>query len=356
MWATGTKTLDERISQGPSSAIDVPGKNLPTVLERAQKQGKKIGNVTTAELTDATPAVLDSHISLRGCQGPADADTLCKTETKAAGGLGSIAEQTVDHRVDVALGGGRNRFAQTITGGHDAGKTVEQSAARQGITEVNDAAGLAAAKRSDRPLLGLFAPVNMTTEWNGPVATRGDGTPAQRCKTDNRPANEPSLPAMTQKAIDLLLAGRPRRLLPPGRGRLDRQAGPRGERVRADRRDDRVRQRDQGRAGVRAVASRHADRGHRRPRAHVADRGRGHERHRQPDGLLEQPHHRRRPDAPRHVRHGRRRDAARGPAEPAAHRLRGARSVRPGPGAAAVLGTTDHTDLFEVLGGGHGRR
>jgi len=27
-----------------------------------------------------------------------------------------------------------------------------------------------------------------------------------------------------------------------------------------------------------------------------------------------------------------------------------------GPGAAAVLGTTDHTDLFEVLGGGHGRR
>jgi hypothetical protein len=27
-----------------------------------------------------------------------------------------------------------------------------------------------------------------------------------------------------------------------------------------------------------------------------------------------------------------------------------------GPGAAAVLGTNDHTDLFEVLGGGHGRR
>src|SRR3954447_12501207 len=204
MWATGQKTIDERISQGPSNAIDVPGKNLPTVLERAQKHGKKVGNVTTAELTDATPAVLDSHISLRGCQGPADADNLCKQETKAAGGLGSIAEQTVDHRVDVALGGGRNRFAQTITGGKDAGKTVEQSAARQGITEINDAAGLAAAKRSDRPVLGLFAPVNMTTEWNGPVATRGDGTPAQRCKTDNRPAKEPSLPDMTSKAIGLL--------------------------------------------------------------------------------------------------------------------------------------------------------
>ena len=119
MWATGTKTLDERISQGPSSAIDVPGKNLPTVLERAQKQGKKVGNVTTAELTDATPAVLDSHISLRGCQGPTDADNLCKPETKAAGGLGSIAEQTVDHRVDVRSAAGatasrrRSRAART---------------------------------------------------------------------------------------------------------------------------------------------------------------------------------------------------------------------------------------------------
>ena len=28
MWATGQKTIDERISQGPSSAIDVPGNNL----------------------------------------------------------------------------------------------------------------------------------------------------------------------------------------------------------------------------------------------------------------------------------------------------------------------------------------
>ena len=28
MWATGQKTLDERISQGPSSAINVPGQNL----------------------------------------------------------------------------------------------------------------------------------------------------------------------------------------------------------------------------------------------------------------------------------------------------------------------------------------
>ena len=100
MWVTGAKTIDERISQGPSSAENVPGRNLQTVLEKAQKRGMNVGDVSTAELTDATPAVLASHMSLRGCQGPANM-AYCPTETKAAGGLGSIAEQEVDHKVDV---------------------------------------------------------------------------------------------------------------------------------------------------------------------------------------------------------------------------------------------------------------
>jgi hypothetical protein len=44
----------------------------------------------------------------------------------------------------------------------------------------------------------------MTTERTGPVATKGDGTPPQECVKGNRPAEEPSLAAMTQKAIRLL--------------------------------------------------------------------------------------------------------------------------------------------------------
>src|ERR1700760_3962373 len=86
-WATGQKTLDERISQGPSSAIDQPGPNLRTLLENAQREGKKVGDVSTAEITDATPAVFASHVSQRGCQGPKDTVTLCPTEGKGAGGL-----------------------------------------------------------------------------------------------------------------------------------------------------------------------------------------------------------------------------------------------------------------------------
>jgi alkaline phosphatase len=201
-WATGQKTIDERISQGPSSAENVPGANLKTVLELAQKKGMKVGNVSTAEITDATPAVLASHMSLRGCQGPANM-AACPTETKGAGGLGSIAEQEVDHKVDVLLGGGRGRFEQKIESGPYAGQNVIQSAVAQGYRYVSDADGLSAVG-SGKPVLGLFNSSNMSLEWTGPAASLGKGNTPEPCKPGQRPANEPSLAAMTRRAIDLL--------------------------------------------------------------------------------------------------------------------------------------------------------
>lgn len=204
MWATGQKTLDERISQGPSSAINVPGANLETILERWQSRGARVGDVSTAEITDATPAVLASHISLRGCQGPADMNS-CASERKGAGGLGSIAEQEVDHKVDVLLGGGRNRFNGTIPDGPDAGKTVVQSAQRQRYQYVTDAAGLDGITHAvPKPVLGLFNNGNMSLEWTGPAAATGKGNDPAPCVENQRPAGEPSLSDMTSKAIKLL--------------------------------------------------------------------------------------------------------------------------------------------------------
>jgi len=202
-WATGQKTLDERISQGPSSAINVPGQNLTTVLELAQKNGMKVGDVSTAEITDATPAVLASHISLRGCQGPADM-AACPLETKAAGGLGSIAEQEIDHKIDVLLGGGLGRFAQTIPSGPDAGKTLVQVAQERGYRYVTDADGLSTVANANKPVLGLFNNGNMSLEWTGPAAATGKGNTPVACSEGQRPGNEPSLAAMTRRAIDLL--------------------------------------------------------------------------------------------------------------------------------------------------------
>ena len=164
----------------------------------------KVGDVSTAEITDATPAVLASHISLRGCQGPADM-AACPLETKAAGGLGSIAEQEVDHKVDVLLGGGRGRFEQTISGGPDTGKTVVQSAQAKGYQLRHRRRRPERGRRTaSKPVLGLFNTGNMSLEWSGPAASLGKGNAPVACTENQRPANEPSLAAMTDKAIDLL--------------------------------------------------------------------------------------------------------------------------------------------------------
>jgi len=181
-WSTGRKTIDERISQGPSTAVNVPGDNaaFKTVLELAQKRGMATGNVSTAEITDATPAVLASHISQRGCQGPNDTRTTCPQETKAAGGLGSIAEQEVDHRIDVILGGGKARYDQAVDG---STTTVTQYAqAQKGYRFVATAADLAAVDNLEKPVLGLFAPGNMSLEWTArtPRSSRPTAATARR--------------------------------------------------------------------------------------------------------------------------------------------------------------------------------
>ncbi|MFF9318419.1 alkaline phosphatase [Streptomyces sp. NPDC014735] len=199
-WATGVKTVNGRISKTPGS-----NKAVPTILELAQKGGFATGSVTTAELTDATPAVLASHTADRSCQGPADM-AKCPTDTIAEGGPGSIAEQSVDHKVDVLLGGGKQRFDQKVTDGRYKGLTVTEQARKLGYQVVTDDRSLKAVK-GDKPVLGLFAPGNVPTEWTGKAAAVG-GTDPQRCVTSNpnRPAGTPNLADQTTRAIQLLEA------------------------------------------------------------------------------------------------------------------------------------------------------
>lgn len=221
-WSTGKRTTDGRLAQGPSSAANVPGSNkgYTTYMELAKAKGKATGNVSTAEITDATPAGPSAHISQRACQGPADTRTTCPTEAKTAGGLGSVAEQIIDTDYDVVLGGGRGRFTQTLAaGGTD---TVLNYATTKGYTQqVTDKAGLAGiTSLSGGKVLGLFNNGNMTTEFK-PLYARTDayltanaatldpqvqgGSATTRCDETQREAtNEPSLSALTKKAIDLL--------------------------------------------------------------------------------------------------------------------------------------------------------
>lgn len=201
-WSTGKKTVDGRVSQGPSSSAEVPGKDYETVLERYKRDGRLVGNITTAEITDATPAAAASHVNARACQGPQDMAT-CPTARKSAGGKGSIAEQLVDNEVDVLMGGGRSRFSQAT----DAGPSVLDYAQQTGGYRVlDDKADLRAVTSLDQgPVLGLFADGNMTPMYQPLVATPppGAGGASTTCQDADR-GDQPDLSGMTQKAIRLL--------------------------------------------------------------------------------------------------------------------------------------------------------
>jgi alkaline phosphatase len=205
-WSTGKKTIDGRLSQGPSSATNVPGSNqgFTTYLEIAKARGLSTGNVSTAEITDATPAAPSSHISQRACMGPNDTRSTCPSEAKAAGGLGSIAEQQVDQGFDVTLGGARARYEQPLEAGGT--KTVVDYAKEKSfryVTTKQELAGVNALEPGQK-LLGLFHASNMTTEYAPLIASdTGAGSTTTKCQIQDR-GNEPSLSEMTSKAISLL--------------------------------------------------------------------------------------------------------------------------------------------------------
>ncbi|QIS15045.1 alkaline phosphatase [Nocardia arthritidis] len=201
-WATGTKTYNGAIG------VDIAGKPQTNLIEIAKANGKATGNVTTAEIQDATPAVLAAHVTDRKCYGPEETAAKCPTNAKEQGGLGSISEQLLDTRADVTLGGGAKSFDQKATAGQYKDKTLKEQATARGYQIVSDKAGLDGIAKADqdKPLLGLFAPGNMPVRLTGEKAVHnGINNPAQTCKANpERKDTQPELAAMTRKAIDLL--------------------------------------------------------------------------------------------------------------------------------------------------------
>ncbi|CAN5449318.1 alkaline phosphatase [soil metagenome] len=201
-WATGTKTYDNAIS------VDVDGTPQQNLLELAKINGLKTGNVSTAEIQDATPAVMEAHISARKCYGPVATTTFCPDEALENGGPGSITEQLLDTRPDVTLGGGSATFAETAAAGDYEGMTLTAQAEDRGFQIVSDKEGLAGITEADQdsPLLGLFATGNMPTRYAGPAATVGGSKlePAECTPNPERPDTQPSLSDMTSNAIQLL--------------------------------------------------------------------------------------------------------------------------------------------------------
>lgn len=138
-FATGVRTTNGAVG------VDVDGEPVSTVLELARDAGKATGLVTTAEVTDASPAAFAAHVGDRDLQS-------------------EIAEQYLeDARVDVILGGGALHWGPDEDGSDEDGSgshgDLVARAAELGYTHVSDAAGLETAS-GDR-LLGLFADQEM---------------------------------------------------------------------------------------------------------------------------------------------------------------------------------------------------
>ena len=202
-WSTGVKTYNGALG------VDIHEKDHQTILELAKSAGLATGNVSTAELQDATPAALISHVTSRKCYGPSVTAEKCPTNALEKGGKGSITEQLLNARADVTLGGGAKTFAETATAGEWQGKTLREQAQARGYQLVNDATSLAASSQAnqDKPLLGLFSDGNMPVRWEGPKATyHGNIDKAAVTCTPNpkRDSSVPTLAQMTDKAISLL--------------------------------------------------------------------------------------------------------------------------------------------------------
>lgn len=202
-WSTGVKTYNGALS------VDIHEKDHQTILELAKAAGLATGNVSTAELQDATPAAQVSHVTSRKCYGPSVTSEKCPTNALEKGGKGSITEQLLNARPDVTLGGGAKTFAETATAGEWQGKTLREQAQARGYQLVSDATSLAAISQAnqDKPLLGLFSDGNMPVRWEGPKATfhgNIDQSAVTCAVNPKRDASVPTLAQMTDKAISLL--------------------------------------------------------------------------------------------------------------------------------------------------------
>ncbi|MBN9235419.1 MULTISPECIES: alkaline phosphatase [Phyllobacteriaceae] len=202
-WASGVKTYNNAVG------VDIHEKPHKTLIELAKAAGIGTGNVSTAEIQDATPAVQVAHVTQRKCYGPSATAEKCPTNALENGGLGSISEQLLNTRADVVLGGGAKSFGETARAGDWKDKTLFDQAKERGFQIVRTADELNAlsAAGNDKPVLGLFSEGNMPVRWKGPKASRYGNIEkeAVTCEPNaDRTAAVPTLAAMTKKAIDLL--------------------------------------------------------------------------------------------------------------------------------------------------------
>lgn len=205
--ATGTTTSRGRVATAARTDAD-----LETIVELASAAGYRTGVISTAEVTDATPASFVAHIAGRWCKAPQDMqrNPLCANDRVEAGGPGSIARQLAASGLDLLLGGGREDFGE----GAGSPRALAEAA---GFTVLTTGADLDTAPLGSR-WLGLFTEGNFTPRMTGEdgrsaeVVGEGGVFPEPMKCVDNLAATgQPGMLEMTRRAVARLTDD-------PGRG------------------------------------------------------------------------------------------------------------------------------------------
>jgi len=181
----GVLGLDAKTEYADFNA-DGDGQVLVTVLEQAKQAGMRVGVVSTARITHATPAACYAHINNRDNE---NAIALQALPTDAS------YNTRLGRGVDVLFGGGRQFFVPAGTADEEGGggsradlRDLRGEYQAAGYSYVWNSAGFAALTPASLPVLGLFERSHMEYEYDRPTDLGG----------------EPSLAEMTTKAISLL--------------------------------------------------------------------------------------------------------------------------------------------------------
>ncbi|MGA6135186.1 alkaline phosphatase [Acinetobacter dispersus] len=185
-WTDGKNTISNAINNCPTPGSSVAaGSPAETILELAKANGKKVGAITTTELTHATPAATFSHVCNRNAQFEIARQII-------PGGAG-YNTKLLDG-VDVLMGGGRNHFtpynAVDNKKGRIDGRNLLNELKAKNYTVGETKADMLAAPLNKK-YIGLYS------------ATSHLEYDLDRAKTA---PDQPTLAEMTEKSIDLLQA------------------------------------------------------------------------------------------------------------------------------------------------------
>ena len=217
--ATGAITQISRIGKNGND------ESVRTILEAASEAGYKTGIVSTASVTDASPAAFAAHVTIRACENPVTIRggvkygvtfAGCPEDLVENGGAGSIAEQLAISPVDVILGGGMEHFVAQ----YETQPTAQALAEGAGVTFLTQAEQLSS--HHFGRVIGLFSEDTMPVKWQGTDGRTAEtierswlnlvhqmiGSVTQpevvKCVANPDFAVMPSLEAMTRYAVDHL--------------------------------------------------------------------------------------------------------------------------------------------------------